>query len=193
MTHTRYYVKPAPPILIALLAALLLLPSLATAAAERSRGGRQLTLGQLSEDGTRVRLNLNRLSRRMGRGVRVDGFVVLRRGEDYMLVRAGKHEGRTVTEGIALERAGRDLRVFGELKWIVTCAPSECDGFCLPAENRCECVGESTAIGELYVPGGGGWGDVEQRADDGDLSPGAGDGCTFGTRGGGAQDVLVLN
>ena len=177
--------------LFALLAAVLLAP-LTADAAERSRDGRQLTIGQLSEDGKQVRLNLNRLSREMRKGVKVEGFFVVQRGESYMLVRAGEIEGRTVTEGIALERVGTNLRIFGELKWITTCTPGECNGFCVPAENACECFGESITIDEVYLPGGS-WGDVEQGTTGGGHSPGASGGCTFGTRGGGAYDVLVLN
>jgi len=177
--------------LFALLAAVLLAP-LTADAAERSRDGRQLTIGQLSEDGKQVRLNLNRLSREMRKGVKVEGFFVVQRDESYMLVRAGEIEGRTVTEGIALERVGTNLRIFGELKWITTCTPGECNGFCVPAENACECFGESITIDEVYLPGGS-WGDVEQGTTGGSHSPGASGGCTFGTRGGGAYDVLVLN
>ncbi len=178
---------------LALVAALTVLGAgqeLSAASAERD-----LAIGKLSADGSRVELRTARLQKKLLDGTPVRGFRVLRRGEDYSLLRFGRTtQGRRVTESIRLALGDGRLNL-GELKWITVCAQSECDGFCMPDGDHCDCSGRDPDDGdpnEILVLDGGDAFDVEQPYGSGSHNPGASRGCTFGMQPG-SYDVVILH
>ncbi len=156
---------------------------------------RDLAIGKLSADGKRVELRTARLQKKLLDGSQVRGFRVLRRGEQYSLLRFGRTaEGRRVTESIGLALGDGRLNL-GELKWITVCAQSECEGFCMPDGDHCDCSGMDPDDGdpnEVLVLDGAGAFDVEEPYASGSHNPGASRGCTFGSQPG-SYDVVILH
>lgn len=153
-------------------------------ASQASAAERSPTIGKLSDNGSRVTLRTERLQQKLLDGGRVRGFRVLRRDDDYQLLRFGRNAaGRRVTESVPLVVSGGVLEL-GNLKWITVCAQSECkDGFCMPDGDHCDCssltVGDGDQDEELVLTWEGAF-DVEEGYSSSGHNPGTQGGCTFG-------------
>jgi len=169
------------------LALVALTPASVAGAAEKH------VIGKLSKDGKRASLRTAMLKKTFPDGGPIDGFRVERRADGYQLLRLGRNaKGEKAVDAVPLRVAGKRL-VIAELKWFTTCFAPECDGFCMPDGDHCDCSGESLSIDEELVLDWGGGFDVEHDSTpDASHNPGTTGGCTFGTVGGGVYYVVIL-
>lgn len=171
---------------------LLALTTVLTFGAE-AKSRKKVTLAQLSDDGKHVEINAEVLKKTFPDGGAIKTFRVEQTKKGYQLLRIGQNaKGVKTIDAVPLRQVGNRL-MFRKLKWLTTCFAPECDGFCRPDGDHCDCSGDSLSIDENIVLDPLGGFDVEQGTSPSSHNPGTSGGCTFGTVGGGLYDVVIIN